>query len=56
MQFILGLAVGIVLTALVPTVGEFTRESLNTAFETAQQATEPSTQQKLEKLVDKYTQ
>jgi len=52
MRLLLGVLAGIILTALVPEVGDFTRDSLNDVFHNAQQAVEPkSTVQNLQEDV-----
>jgi len=55
MRFLIGVLTGIVLTAVVPQVGDFTRDSLNTVFASAQEATSPTAQDQLNRMVDKFT-
>lgn len=55
MRFLFGVLAGIVLTAVVPAVGDFTRDSLNTVFSQAQRATAPSVEDEFNKMVDKLT-
>ena len=52
MNFVIGAIAGILLTALVPEVADFTRDSVRDVFYNAQQAVEPkSTVQNLQKDV-----
>lgn len=56
MRFLFGVLAGIIVTAVVPAVGDFTRLSLNTMFDQAQEATAPSVEDELNKMVDKLRQ